>query len=57
MPAAFIKAQLSINKIYCPQGSINIGETGWSFGIIVRYLEDENRLLYKKLETRHLVNV
>jgi hypothetical protein len=49
VPATYIKDQLELNKSSYPQGNITDNKTGWLFSTIARYLQDENRVAFKKI--------
>ena len=48
VPATFIKDQLELKKSAYPQGNIIDNKTGWLFSTIARYLQDEQKVLFKK---------
>jgi hypothetical protein len=54
VPAAHIKEKLSLNFAAVPIENKQQGEKGWLFAILVRMLEDQHLLEYKKVRSRAL---
>ena len=52
VPATYIKDQLELKKSAYPQGNKIDNETGWLFATIARYLQDEQKVLFKKTGSR-----
>ena len=52
VPATHIKDQLDLTMYSYPQGNITDNKTGWLFATIARYLQDNNRVNFKKIGSR-----
>ncbi len=52
VPAAYIKDQLGLKFSSYPQSNKIDNKTGWLFAIIARYLEDQNKIDFKKIGNR-----
>ena len=52
VPATYIKDQLELKKSAYPQGNTIDNKTGWLFATIARHLQDENKVLFKKVGSR-----
>ncbi len=52
VPATDIKDQLELKKSAYPQGNTIDKKTGWLFSTIARHLQDENKVLFKKVGSR-----
>ncbi len=52
VPAAYIKDQLGLKLSSYPQSNKIDNKTGWLFAIIARYLEDQNKIDFKKIGNR-----
>jgi len=52
VPATFIKDQLELKKSAYPQGNKIDNKTGWLFATIARHLQDEQKVLFKKVDNR-----
>ncbi len=52
VPAAHIKNSLELNFVAVPKNNKQYGKKGWFFAIIVRILEDQNLIEYKKSGNR-----
>lgn len=52
VPATYIKDQLELNKSAYPQGNKIDNKTGWLFATIARHLQDEKKVLFKKIGSR-----
>ena len=52
VPATYIKNQLDLNKSAYPQGNKIDNKTGWLFATIARHLQDQNKVLFKKIGGR-----
>ena len=48
VPATFIKDELDLKKSAYPQGNIIDNKTGWLFATIARYLQDQEKVIFKK---------
>lgn len=52
VPAVFIKQQLNLIKNAYPQGNKTDNKTGWFFATLVRHLQDQNKVEFKKIGSR-----
>ena len=52
VPATYIKEQLGLNMSAYPQGNKIDNKTGWLFATIARFLQDQNRIDFKKVGNR-----
>jgi hypothetical protein len=52
VPATFIKKELGLNLSSYPQENERDEKTGWLFSTIARYLEDKNKIKFKKIRNR-----
>lgn len=52
VPAIYIKDQLELKKSAYPQGNKIDNKTGWLFSTIARHLQDEKKVLFKKVGSR-----
>ncbi len=52
VPATFIKDQLELKKSAYPQENKIDNKTGWLFATIARHLQDEQKVLFKKVGNR-----
>ncbi|WP_369854439.1 hypothetical protein [Candidatus Thalassolituus haligoni] len=50
--ATYIKEQLDLKKPAYPQGNKIDNKTGWIFATIARHLQDQNKVLFKKVGSR-----
>jgi hypothetical protein len=52
VPATHIRDELDLNLYSYPQENERDGKTAWFFSTIARYLEDKNRIKFKKIGNR-----
>ena len=52
VPATFIKDELGLKLSAYPQENKKDKETDWFFSTIARYLEDKNKIKFKKIRNR-----
>ena len=52
VPIAKIKNDLELKFVCVPKDNKQYGPKGWVFAAIARILEDQNRILYKKIGYR-----
>ncbi|RTE87684.1 MULTISPECIES: hypothetical protein [Gammaproteobacteria] len=52
VPATYIKDQLQLKKSAYPQGNKIDNETGWLFATLARYLQDKEKVDFKKIGGR-----
>lgn len=52
VPAAYIKDQLDLKKSSYPQSNEIDNKTGWLFATLARYLEDQHKVIFKKVGGR-----
>ena len=52
VPATYIKDQLDLKKSAYPQGNKIDNKTGWLFATIARHLQDQNKVIFKKVGSR-----
>ena len=52
VPATYIKEQLELKKSAYPQENEIDNKTGWLFSTIARYLQDNNKVIFKKVGSR-----
>jgi hypothetical protein len=52
VPAVYITAQLDLKKSSYPQSNTIDNKTGWLFATLVRHLEDQGKVTFKKVGNR-----
>ncbi len=49
VPTATVKNELDLNFVCVPKDNKQYGPKGWGFAAIARILEDQDRIIYKKV--------
>lgn len=52
VPAAYVKDQLELKKSSYPKSNLIDNKTGWLFATIARYLEDKQKIEFRKVGNR-----